>query len=143
MQLLTHLSERLYLLGTSRSPYQTQSSLSLLQDQLPEFSLYLLDFHTSFSQIPTWHFPLSCCSTFACTLTPRPHLHACLPLCIPPGPYISLTQFAVLFLNAFSLPTAPTVSGMSIFLCPLLGPHRVADRPLASLMPLCLLLDCK
>lgn len=97
-----------------------------------------------FSQFPTWHFPPLCYSTFACTLTPRPHLHACLPLlCIPPGPYISLTQFAVPFPNAFSLPAAPTVSGMSIFSCPLPGPRRVANGPLASLMASCLLPDCK
>lgn len=97
-----------------------------------------------FSPFPTLHFPLLCYSTFACTRTPSTHLHACLPLlCIPPGPYISLTQFAVPFLNAFSLPAAPTISGMSIFSCPLPGPHRVANEPLASLMASCLLPDCK
>lgn len=55
MQALTHLSERLYQLGTSRILYQTQISLSLLQEQLPEFFFvwfhiapmqHLLDLHT-------------------------------------------------------------------------------------------------
>lgn len=92
--------------------------------------------YLAFSSILLQHIP--------CTLTPRPHLHACLPFfCIPPGRYISLTQFAVPFLCVFSLPAAPTVSGMSIFSCPLPGPHIAANGPLASLMAFCLLPNCK